>query len=133
MRALAFAVLGIALASCSYDLSGFAQGDASIAPEGGGSRCDPLALTGCGPALMCSTEAWSGVLEARCTTIASGATGSPCSGAGVCSVGLVCEGTSEGVGTCTPYCGTGRPCPTPLACSTELVGTLDGRQLFRCR
>lgn len=123
----------LVLASCAYDLGGFSSLDAAAAPEGGGAGCDPLALTGCGAALMCSTEAWSGAVEARCTVIASGAAGTPCAGAGVCGLGLVCEGTTEGDGVCTPYCGAGRPCPAPLACSSELVGTLDGRALFRCR
>lgn len=130
MRASIVVLCALALAACSYDLSGF--GDAGgTEPSDAAGPCSPLAPTSCGAMRRCSAEIWSGTLEARCTT--PGTSTAACTGASVCATGYVCVGAVRGSGTCVPFCSTESTSCAAGTCSTEVLASFDGQSVFRCR
>lgn len=67
------------------------------------AACDPLSDVGCPAGQKCNPSGWF----KTCAAPGSAVHGAPCASSGQCQMGLLCQETVAGSGTCRPRCHTG--------------------------
>ena len=85
------------------------------------AACDPLSDIGCPAGQKCNPIGWF----KTCTAPGSAGQGAPCASSGQCQLGLLCQETIPGSGTCRPRCHTsgGNPACQAGTCTAILDST----------